>query len=122
MPNVILTKPLGTTNIPGTSIFNIPLAGSSSAPYNIVTLDKVKSKAVKWIYTIVDTVSGQILMGEVMAVHNAGSPEPEYTQYGLVGTSISHTINVSIVGADMVFEITNLQINPLTVSLIRIQI
>jgi len=122
MPNVILTKPLNASNIPGTSIFNISVPGSGAAPYNIVTLDKVQSKAVKWIYTLVDGVLGQILMGEVMAVHSTGSPEPEYNQYGLVGQSISHTINVSLVGTDMAFEITNLQINPLTASVIRLQI
>lgn len=123
MTNIILTKPQGIIGVPGTSTLDIIIPSISAAPNNIVVVDTTDYTAIKWIYTLIDDLTGKILMAEVLATRGDGSPDDTtYNQYGIIGERLKHTINVTLIGAKLGLEITNLHINQLKSSIIQIQV
>jgi hypothetical protein len=121
MATAMLTRPIGTggNSLPGNVTTNIPVT-----PAATVTVDQcltATNVAVKWIYTLVDTITNNSLTGEILATHRNGA-NPTHNRTGIIGDTISHQANVTIASGNLRLQITNSEPNTLMVSVVRIQV
>lgn len=123
MSTIILTQPAASPGpgIPGTSI-----TGVAIPPLTTVSVDSItalSNLSVKWIYTLIDSTSENVLTAEVVANHQFEN-EVRWNRYGLVGDMMSHIVTVDLTGSpsNMELNITNNHpTNTFTVNIVRIQ-
>lgn len=75
-------------------------------------------RSIKWIITFKDNISGVYRTSEIMAVHNG--TDVFYSQYGIVGEAVLHSLVVQLTAGSMELQITNSEVNPLNVSVLRL--
>lgn len=122
MGTVVLTRP-AAPGIPGTI-----RTGVTVPPLTTVAVDACScgnNMSLKWMYTLMDSTSEEVLTGEIVANHNFGNT-PRWNRYGLVGDRMLHTVEVTLPGSpstgDLELQITNNNAtNTYTVNIVRIQ-
>jgi len=78
---------------------------------------------IKWIYTLQDSVSGEVLSAEILANHQSGT-DVRFTRSSIIGARILHTVDVVLdVPNDLLqLQITNLSPDAFIVNVARIKI
>ena len=120
----ILTKPVGgaSSGITGTEISDFLIPAGNAINVDSVVISA--NTAVKWIVTIKDTTTNEVLVQEIMAMYKTSTAAPSYTRYGLIGDKIPHHINVVTTGggANLELRITNTSANQYSIDIVRIQV
>lgn len=77
---------------------------------------------IKWIYTLSNPTTHEVLTAEVIANHKFET-DVRYSIYGMVGDIIQHTTNVILTGTptNIALEITNNSADILQINVVRIQ-
>lgn len=75
-------------------------------------------RSTKWIVTVSDPLTNRFRVGEILAFHNGA--EAHHTHYAIFGDVIQYDVDVFMSGGDMVFRVTNSDVNPLTVDAVRV--
>lgn len=120
----ILTTPVGgaSTGITGVEIsdFLIP-AGNA---INVDSVVIATNTAVKWIVTIKDTTTNEVLVQEIMAMYKTSTASASHSRYGLIGDKLPHSVDVVTTGggANLELRITNLSANQYSIDIVRIQV
>lgn len=120
MATFLLTRPQGVAaSVSGSNTTNVTI--NSSQATDIQLYSATANVALKWIYTITDTVTGDVVSGEILAVPKNGTTV-RYNRTGIVGDDIPHKAEAVIVGPSVALRITNLGTNPISASAATIQV
>ena len=94
---------------------------SASTTLTIDTVDITNYHAAKWLVSIHDTVTDQIMSYEVYASYK-GVGFVDYARYAIVGDTISHVLNVYDGGGTIDLEIQNILANDIVVTAVRLPV
>jgi hypothetical protein len=92
----------------------------SGATETIDLVSQMGHRASKWLVAITDLTTNDTEQYQVFAVHEIGATA--YTQYGLLGPVLSHTLIFDVVGLDFRFRVTNTGANSIQVDAVRLPI
>lgn len=100
---VVLTRPASSsTTSTGSSIVKLyGLTLPMNAQTVVDAIQYTNRASVKWLVTLVDSISLHIQSYEIAANYRAGDAEPTYVKYARIGKIIDNDVNV-IVLADHV--------------------
>jgi len=104
--------------IPGTVLTNIPVPAST-----MVVIDSVPeqfNRSIKWIVTAINLTTNDMQAFELLALNKFGLTA-SHTKYASIGDKINILTDVNIVLGNMELQITNNEISPLLINIVRIQ-
>lgn len=78
-------------------------------------------RSAKWLVTVTDSTGNRVRSYEVFGMHRNGA-SPTHNLYGILGDTITHTVAVTIVGANLRLEVTNNDGAAITVDAVRLPI
>jgi hypothetical protein len=92
-------------------------ASSTVALYSIVPAGNL---SLKFIISAVDNVNGNFASSEVLGAFKLLDNSVDHTHYALIGDRIKYQPNLVYSGPDVQLNIVNNEVNPLTVSVMRV--
>lgn len=86
---------------------------------DVDTVSRSAYPAVKWLIAVTDSITFNTEQYQLFAVND---PATDYTQYSLLGPSVSHTFALSLSGVDFTLSMTNTGLNTIQVDVVRLPI
>lgn len=116
----VLTRPvsaIGASNgVPGVVAQDIIIP-----PGDTVIVDTTTDMTVKWIYTLIDLTNSKVLTAEALGMNRMGV-NPTWNVYGIIGDKLKHITSITMSAGQMEFNITNNELVPLKVNIVRITV
>lgn len=110
---LILTTPVYTGQTESIIYDIVP----SSATKVVDTVELLHKNTVHWIVEITDQLTNDRLSQQILAT--VSNSNVKYSRYSLIGTLLSHTINITYTGTSLELSISNSSSNQFDVTIIK---
>lgn len=118
MTRTVVTQPRGSQGTLGETQVILPVPGLSSVVVDQVS--QTTTRCVKWIITITNQISNDILAQEILAIDsNSGI---KHSRYNIIGDNIPHTIQAAVSGGNIQLTVVNPTTDSFMVKLLRFEI
>lgn len=112
--SVILTRGKG-----GSPLTELHATVGPSATVNVDTVPIGMYRSSKWLITVTDETLDLATSYEVLAMHTQLT-NPTHNKYGIIGDIVLHSLDVVLIGTDLILQVTNPQAHNILVDAVRI--